>query len=142
MTDYCRYCDVPLTPGNRTLDHVWPKSRYPPEDKRGAYGLKTSRNKVLCCKACNQDKRAMFLSQWLLAIEAELRRDDLPDHRRLLLDTRRLNINEMATEFAFAFWPPHGGPATHTPKTPPPPPPPKARVIKGPPISRPRFLKP
>jgi hypothetical protein len=52
---YCYYCKAWVHINSSTIDHKAPKSKFPP---------KTRLPKVLACDACNQDKAAMWASEF------------------------------------------------------------------------------
>lgn len=51
----CYYCGTPLTPSNRTIDHMIPTARG---------GINRKENRVWCCRKCNAAKMDMTVEEF------------------------------------------------------------------------------
>src|ERR1035437_6774406 len=78
----CRYCGIPLTKENRTLDHILPKSK----------GGKGFHNFVSACRACNYLKGNKLVSP-LLGIGIVLKKVKQPPPKK----KERIHTFETAT---------------------------------------------
>lgn len=56
----CYYCRDKLHVGNRTRDHIIPKSKG---------GILSKTNKVFACKTCNFSKGSLTIEEWLFKLE-------------------------------------------------------------------------
>ncbi len=54
---HCPYCNKPMRPREKTLDHIIPRAKA---------GLHSIRNVVVCCRTCNSRKGKSTSRRWLL----------------------------------------------------------------------------
>jgi 5-methylcytosine-specific restriction endonuclease McrA len=66
----CIWCSLPLlgiTNGERTLDHVRPRSAFP-DGARGKNGPHAASNLVTACMTCNTSRGALAALPWVTAL--------------------------------------------------------------------------
>jgi 5-methylcytosine-specific restriction endonuclease McrA len=70
----CPYCDRSMTSRQKTLDHIWPRSRG---------GVHSTSNSLVCCHSCNSRKKDMAPESWLLRLTKSKRSAVLQLYREI-----------------------------------------------------------